>query len=140
MIVDYSFKVTWGDIDAAGIVFYPNFYKWMNEATHEFLGKIGWSVSALFEKERISVPLLETHCEFKSPLLFEDVVTIRSSVVEVRNKVFKMRHKFYRDEQLIAEGYEVRAWTLFKDQPKAQPIPDNLREKMLLHDQQASKV
>ena len=37
MIVDYSFKVRWGDTDAAGIVFYPNFYKWMDEATHEFL-------------------------------------------------------------------------------------------------------
>jgi 4-hydroxybenzoyl-CoA thioesterase len=140
MSVDYEFKVRWGDTDAAGIVFYPNFYKWMNEATHEFFAKIGLPASTLFEEEQIAIPLLETHCEFKSPLLFEDIVNIRSSVVEVRNKVFKMSHQFYRGDQLIAEGYEVRAWTLFKDKPKAQPIPDNIREKMLFHYLQTSKV
>jgi 4-hydroxybenzoyl-CoA thioesterase len=132
MTINYEFKVRWGDTDAAGIVFYPNFYKWMNEATHEFFAKIGLPISTLFEEERIGIPLLETHCEFKSPLLCEDVVIVRSVVVEIRNKVFKVSHQFYRGEQLIAEGYEVRAWTLFKDKPKAQPIPDDVRKKMML--------
>lgn len=132
MTIDYEFKVRWGDTDAAGIVFYPNFYKWMNEATHEFFAQIGLPISALFEEERIGIPLLETHCEFKSPLLCEDVVTVRSVVVEIRNKVFKVSHQFYKGEQLIAEGYEVRAWTLFKGKPKAQPIPDDVRKKMTL--------
>ena len=131
MIVDYSFKVKWGDTDAAGIVFYPNFYKWMDEATHEFFAAIGLPTSVLYAEQQVSVPLLEANCQFKSPLLFEDHVTVRSTVVELHQKVFKISHRFFKNEKIVAEGYEVRAWTSFKEKPKAHPIPNEVREKMM---------
>ena len=131
MIVDYSFKVKWGDTDAAGIVFYPNFYKWMDEATHEFFAAIGLPTSTLYAEQQVSVPLLEANCQFKSPLLFEDHVTVRSTVVELHQKVFKISHRFFKNEKIVAEGYEVRAWTSFKEKPKAHPIPNEVREKMM---------
>ncbi|WP_412676029.1 acyl-CoA thioesterase [Bacillus paramycoides] len=131
MIVDYKFRVRWGDTDAAGIVFYPNFYKWMDDATHEFLAAIGSPSSALYVEQQISVPLLEANCQFKSPLFFEDHVTVRSSVVEMHQKVFKISHMFFKDEKMVAEGYEIRAWTSFKEKPKAHPIPNHIREKMI---------
>jgi 4-hydroxybenzoyl-CoA thioesterase len=130
MIVEYPLKVRWGDTDAAGIVFYPNFYKWMDEATHEYFTAIGFPTSTLYTEEQIATPLLEANCQFKSPLFFEDNVTVRSSVVELRQKVFKISHQFVRDEKIVAEGYEFRAWTSFKEKPKACPIPDKIREKM----------
>ncbi len=126
----YDFKVKWGDTDAAGIVFFPNFYKWMNESTHELFHSAGYPASKLFEKEKIGLPLLETHCNFKSPLVFEDKVVLYSTVEEVRNKVIRVGHKFYKENQLIAEGYEVRAWTSFKGKPKAEVIPEEVRNKL----------
>lgn len=131
MIRDYTFQVRWGDTDAAGIVFYPNFYKWMDEATHEFLGSISLPSSKMFAEMQTSVPLLEAKCEFKQPLLFEDQVILRSSVEELHNKVFKMKHVFIKENSIVAEGYELRAWTSFKEKPKAQPIPAFIREKMM---------
>jgi 4-hydroxybenzoyl-CoA thioesterase len=131
MIVEYSFKVRWGDTDAAGIVFYPNFYKWMDEATHEFLAAIGFSTTFLLTEHQTATPLLEANCQFKSPLLFEDEVILQSEVVEMKQKVFKISHKFFKGEKLVAEGYGVRAWTSFKEKPKAYPIPDQVREKMM---------
>ncbi len=131
MIVEYSFKVRWGDTDAAGIVFYPNFYKWMDEATHEFLAAIGFSTTFLLTEHQTATPLLEANCQFKSPLFFEDEVILQSEVVEMKQKVFKISHKFFKDEKLVAEGYGVRAWTSFKEKAKAYPIPDQVREKMM---------
>lgn len=130
MTFQYEFKVKWGDTDAAGIVFFPNFYKWMNESTHELFGSVGYSVSKLFDEDQIGLPLLETHCNFNSPLFFEDKVVLHSTVEEVGNKVIRVSHKFYKDNQLIAEGYEVRAWTSFKGKPKAEVIPEEVREKL----------
>lgn len=131
MIYQYEFVVRWGDTDAAGIVFYPNFYKWMNEATHDYFTAISYPASKLFAEEQIGMPLLETHCIHKSPLFFEDKVVLHSSVEEVRNKVFKMSHRFFVGDRMVAEGYEIRAWTSFKEKPKAVPIPDELRQTML---------
>ena len=131
MVSDYKFQVRWGDTDAAGIVFYPNFYKWMDEATHEYFSAIGSPSSKLYKEERIGLPLLEANCVFKSPLFFEDFVTVQSSVSELQNKVFKIQHVFLKDKTLVAEGFELRAWTSFDGKAKAHPIPEKIRERMM---------
>jgi len=121
-------KVNWGDTDAAGIVFFPNYYKWMDTAGHEFFGSIGYPSSKLYTEEKIGLPLLETHCEFKSPAYFEDEIELVTRVQEVGNKVIRLSHEFYRGETLLAKGYVVRAWTNFAMDPiKAVPIPEHIR-------------
>ncbi|MGD8191459.1 acyl-CoA thioesterase [Brevibacillus ginsengisoli] len=125
----YEYKVKWGDTDAAGIVFYPNFYKWMDQATSELFYQLGFPLSKYFVEQKIGLPLLETHCVFKSPALFEDSLQIVSKVEELREKVFRVNHEFYRGETLLASGYEVRAWTSFhQSKPKAVPIPEEVRK------------
>ncbi|KOS68824.1 4-hydroxybenzoyl-CoA thioesterase [Lysinibacillus contaminans] len=133
MAVDYSFKVRFGDTDAVAIVFFPNFYRWMDEATHEFFTELGHPTSELLSIEKISTPLLDSKCEFKTPLFFEDEVIVKTEVAEIHNKVFKLSHTFYRGETLVAEGYTLRAWTSFKGQPKAFEIPDYIRKKLIAH-------
>lgn len=127
----YEFKVRLGDTDIGGIVYYPNFHKWMDEATHEYLGAIGLSSSKLFSEQNIGIPLLESKCNIYSPLFFEDCVEILSSVEELHNKVFKIKHQFYKDGHLVAEGYEKRAWATFDGKLKAYPIPHDIRKKMI---------
>ena len=36
----YKVKVEWGDCDPYGIVFYPNFYKWMDNSQWNYFNKI----------------------------------------------------------------------------------------------------
>lgn len=133
MAIQYTFKVRWGDTDPARIVFFPNFYRWMDEATHEFFSEIGYPTTELMTKDMIGLPLLESKCEFRSPLVFDDEACVVTKVTEIHNKVFKLSHTFYKGETLIAEGYTLRAWTSFVDQPKAVKIPDDVREKFQKH-------
>ena len=126
----YKFKVAFGDTDAAGIVFYPNFYKWMDQATHDFLGNAIMPFSKLMEEKEVTTPLLEAFCQFKSPLKFEDNVEVQSQVIEIKNKVFKIEHTFQRDGETVASGYEVRAWVSMADGFKAVPIPEDIQAKI----------
>jgi acyl-CoA thioester hydrolase len=107
----------------------------MDEATHVYFTAIGYPSSKLFAEHLVGTPLLEANCRFKSPLFFEDKVVVRSSVEELHNKVFKISHQFLVNERIVAEGYEMRAWTSFKEKPKAQPIPEEIRKKMLPKEQ-----
>jgi len=130
--VEYTFTVKWGDTDGAGIVFFPNFYKWMDEATHDFFNQIGFKSSKLYEEHKIGFPILESKCEFKTPLLFEDEVTVVSTISELHDKVFKLDHDFYKNGMKVAGGYTLRAWTSFSGpKPKAVQIPKEVREAML---------
>ena len=66
--MEYKVKVQWGDTDAAGIVFYPNFYKWMDEATHEFFSS-NWVIRQMtLFKENIAFPLLKRIVILNNPL------------------------------------------------------------------------
>ncbi|MFB4162437.1 acyl-CoA thioesterase [Alteribacillus sp. JSM 102045] len=128
----YDIKVAWGDTDAAAIVFYPNFYRWMDQATHELFEAAGYPASKLQKEEQVILPLLETFCQFKSPLVHEDRVSIHSEVTEINNKVFKVEHQFRKGEQVVAEGYEKRAWTSTAEgKPKAAPVPSFIKNVLL---------
>ncbi|WP_181348086.1 thioesterase family protein [Thalassobacillus sp. CUG 92003] len=128
----YDIKVRWGDTDAAGIVFYPNYYKWQDESTHELFEAAGYSVSKLQKEELVIIPLLEAFCQFKAPLVFEDKVSIKSEVKEINNKIFKVEHLFFRSGELVALGYEQRAWTSTAEgKPTAVPVPDSIQATLL---------
>ncbi|WP_050184094.1 acyl-CoA thioesterase [Domibacillus robiginosus] len=135
----YSIKVVFGDTDAAGIVFYPNYYRWMDQATHELIGKAVMPVSRLQSEENIVLPLLEASCQFRQPLHFEDKVEVHSEVIELKSKVLKIKHAFKKEGQLIAEGYETRAWaSLTNGSIAAVNIPNAVRN--VLENQQKEIV
>ncbi|WP_363549455.1 thioesterase family protein [Caldifermentibacillus hisashii] len=125
----FKVKVYFGDTDAAGIVFYPNFYRWMDQATAELVGCTIMPTSKLYSDRNILLPLLETHCQHRLPLFYEDIVEIHSEVTEIKNKVLKVEHTFKRNDEVVAFGYEIRAWTTKQEgRLKAVPIPEDVKE------------
>jgi YbgC/YbaW family acyl-CoA thioester hydrolase len=103
------FRVEWGETDTAGIIFYPNYYRWFDRATHELFRAAGMPISELI-KQGYAHPILETGSRFLQPLFYDDAVTLETTIVELKTKTFKLEHKVRRGDQLIAEGFEVRAW------------------------------
>lgn len=123
----HSFQVYFGDTDAAGIVFYPNYYRWMDQATHEFFKAKGLSMASLQKEKSIFVPLVEANCKFKQPLFYEDQVEIHTKVVEIKNKILKLEHLFVRGKDEIATGYEVRVWTSKQNgRLQGETVPQNI--------------
>lgn len=131
--MEYRFKIRFGDTDAAGIVFYPNYYRWMDEATHEFFGSLGFPTDELMA-QKFATPLLEANCVFKSPGYFNREIVVTTKVEFLREKVFKLVHEFKDSDTVIAQGYEVRAWvSLEGGKPKAQPIREDIKEQLSNH-------
>ncbi|MFJ8261964.1 acyl-CoA thioesterase [Rummeliibacillus sp. NPDC094406] len=128
--MEYRVKVHWGDTDAAGIVFYPNYYKWMDEATHELFSRIGYPTQQLLE-EQIIIPLLETHCVFKKPVQYNVDLSVQLHVDYVKDKIFKVIYSFFLENNLVAEGYSVRAWATLGENLRAVSIPNQVRDLLL---------
>ncbi|WP_242968636.1 thioesterase family protein [Sulfobacillus sp. hq2] len=126
-------KVAWGDTDAAGFVFYPNYFAWFDEATHHFIGSLAQSSPQWFTVERIGFPLLEASIQFFAPLHFGDPIEVSTTVEHVGNKSMTLLHDIVCRGQRIAHGREKRAWVTFKDveTPVAIPIPETVRPELL---------
>ncbi len=103
-----QYYVQWGDTDAAGIVFYPNYFRWFDHAALEFLRSLGWPLEALKAQFQAVAPIIEAGCRFQQPLRYHDLLTIETMVTEVRTRSFRLEHHLSRGDEMIGLGYEVR--------------------------------
>lgn len=118
-------RVRWGETDAAGIVFYPNYFVWFDVATHELLRDGGMRIGYGF-------PLIESGARFHAPLFPDQTFTIESRIAEIRSKAIRVEHTVRRGEVLIATGFEARVFAkLLPKGIEATQIPDDLREWLL---------
>ena len=127
----YGVDVQFGDCDPAGIVFFPNYSRWMDAASHHYFTACGvppWrEVTEL--PGCIGTPLLEIHTRFHASATFGETLQIHSTVDEWRGKVFIQRHRLTRGDTLVCEGTETRALCVRRDDGglKAVPMPEFVR-------------
>jgi acyl-CoA thioester hydrolase len=99
-------KVHWGDTDAAGIVWFPRFLGWFEDAEEELYAALGRPRQALLEELRFGMPRVELQTKFHAPARAGEIVRIGlASRVENPRRI---RHAFEirRDDtqQLVASG------------------------------------
>lgn len=123
-----EYCVTFGETDRAGIVFYPNYYKWFDMATHAFFKSINMPTKELEATEQIILPLLEANCKFERPLTDDDELLIVTTVAEINTKTFKLTHEIFSNGLRTSHGYELRGWVKKEgNRLSAVPIPDSIR-------------
>jgi len=130
----YSVRVEFGDCDPAGIVWFPNFFRWIDAASRDFFVQCGvppwratehsWGV--------IGTPLVDTHSRFLLTASYDDMLQIHTSIVEWRAKSFVQRYRVMRAHEVIMECDEVRIFAGRRTDPpgaiRALPIPPQIRE------------
>ena len=93
-----SIHVEFGDCDPAGIVWFPNFFRWFDAGSRRFFIACGVPTWKELEKTTgiIGTPLVDTRARFVKPASYGDEVIVETSVPEWRGKSFVMRHRILR--------------------------------------------
>ncbi|GAC1421980.1 MAG: hypothetical protein NVSMB5_15390 [Candidatus Velthaea sp.] len=107
-IAHYTFRVRFSETDAAGIVFYPNFFMYFDLAMHELLRGAPVDLAGLMRTSGLGFPIRESGGSFSAPLFAEDEITIESQITEVRTRSLRVEHTIRRGSKDIARGFEVR--------------------------------
>lgn len=131
-VITYSVRVEFGDCDPARIVWFPNFFRWIDAASRHFF--IGCGVPPWHETEAqrgiIGTPLVDTHARFVKTASYGDTLVIHASVAEWRDKSFVQRYRMMRGEDLIMECDEVRIFAVRREDGqgiRALPIPPDIK-------------
>jgi 4-hydroxybenzoyl-CoA thioesterase len=124
-------EVQFGDCDPAGIVFFPNFSRWMDAASLAFFMQCGvppWR-ELVNTRGIVGTPLLEIHTRFLKAATYGEQLTVLTCVEEWRAKAFIQRHRVTRGDDLICEGTEVRAFVVREEggRLRAIPVPEDIR-------------
>lgn len=94
------------ETDAAGIVHFANFFRYMEQAEHEFLRSLGTSVMlAQPDGSRLSWPRVHADCDFLGSIRFEDELKICLSIGRLGDKSITYKFDFFSSgDKLIARG------------------------------------
>ncbi len=109
----FEFRVAWGDCDEAGIIFYPNYFYWMDCAYQGLLRNVGLDQRKLIERfSFLATILVGANAEFRAPASYEDVISVDAVISSWGEKSFRISYRGMRGDDLIFEGYEKRVWAV----------------------------
>ncbi|MGY6695261.1 MAG: acyl-CoA thioesterase [Roseinatronobacter sp.] len=107
-----TFEISFGDCDPAGIVFYPNIFRWMDASFHAML-RVAGGHSALCEKfGSVGLGLVDAAAQFKNTMRNDDTLTIRVEMAEWSRRTLTLAYTGEVDGTTVFTGREVRC--LFK--------------------------
>jgi 4-hydroxybenzoyl-CoA thioesterase len=124
-IITYTQRVEFGDCDPAGIVWFPNFFRWIDAASRHFFTECGVPRWAELEKTTgiIGTPLVSTTSNFLKTASYGDTLQVRCHIAEWRDKSFVQRYRLVRArpdgaDDVIMECDEVRIFATRRDDGK----------------------
>jgi YbgC/YbaW family acyl-CoA thioester hydrolase len=121
-------RVQFHETDAAGMVHFSWFYRYMEEAEHALWRAAGLSVA---EVQDVFFPRVSASFDFKNPLRFGDEFEVVIRVAGFSEKTIRYACAVVRGETPIASGTLVAACVSVRPgQPlKAVPIPQAIRDR-----------
>jgi 4-hydroxybenzoyl-CoA thioesterase len=126
--------VDWGDCDPAGIVYYPSYFRWCDQASHRLLAGAGATHSTRDGPWTEGTPLVAAECAFKRASQPGEKLSVESHVSRFGRSSFTITHVF-RDAtgEIAAQGTETRIWakkTGGARSLKAVPIPQEVKQRL----------
>ena len=77
-------KVRFGDIDHAGIAYYPNLYHYLHIAFEEFFEEFaGTPYPDVLDKEKVGFPTVKVETQFLKPIRYGDTLAVTLSVPRI---------------------------------------------------------
>ena len=72
-----NIRVRYAETDKMGVVYHANYFVWFEVGRCELLRAVGKSYRDL-EDAGIRLPVIEAHCEYKSPALYDDELVVKT--------------------------------------------------------------
>lgn len=101
------------DTDLAGIVHFANYYRYMEQAEHEFFRSMGLVIHGTLPDGTVfGWPRVAASCSFKSPARYDEIIEIEVSVLRITSRSLTTGYEFKRGNDLLATGEMKTAYCL----------------------------
>ena len=123
-------RVYYEDTDAQGVVYYANYFRFMERGRTEWLRALGVDQVALMQDERRIFVVTETKAEFIAPARFNDEVVVTARLAGLTRATFDIEQNIYLgdpDGKLLLRG-SVRAAYINADTMRPTRVPASIFE------------
>lgn len=127
-VFEWPVRVYYEDTDAQGVVYYANYFRFMERARTEWLRALRVDQKKMLEDDRQMFVVVSTRADFIAPAAFNDELIVTAELAALTRASFDIRQNIYRnqnDRELLLRG-EVKAALLDADSHRPQRVPRSL--------------
>ena len=125
-----SVRVYYEDTDAAGIVYYANYLRFIERGRTEFLRALGHDQNLLM-RQGIAFAVRSVSAEFLKPAKLDDLLSVETGVASLGRAQLTFAQRVLRDTEVLLDA-KIRVVCIDPGRGKAIPMP------RLIHDQLAA--
>ncbi len=106
-------RVYYEDTDAQGVVYYANYFRFMERARTEWLRSLGVDQPKLMYEDRRIFVVTETRAEFIVPAKFNDELVVSARLAKLTRATFEIEQNIYLKEldgTLLCKGSVTAAY------------------------------
>jgi len=125
---EWPVRVYYEDTDAQGVVYYANYFRFMERARTEWLRSLGVDMVALMEDERRIFVVADVQAKFLAPARLNDHLIVSARLTNLTRVSFDIEQNIYRDDsdgELLISG-NVKAAYLDADSMRPKRLPPSL--------------
>ncbi len=121
-------RIYWEDTDAGGIVYYANYFKFMERARTDWLRALGIEQEAFRQEHGRLFVVVDVEAHFRRPARYGELLHVTCEVAEAARASLTFKQEIFRQGvggELLLDG-RVRVACLDAESYRPRPLPDRL--------------
>ena len=114
------------DTDAAGVIFFVNYFNFAHETYELFLQEIGYSLRRIIQQESFLLPIVHAESDYHQMIELEDEITIVLNVNRIGSTSFTLVYDYFLKNQELVGSVKTVHVCVDKTTLKKRPIPEEL--------------
>jgi len=94
-------RVLYAETDKMGYLYYGHYAMLYEIGRSELIRDLGLNYRHLEEELGIMMPVLELSCRYLRPALYDDMLTIETTIVDRPTKMITFKHTIYNQDEAI---------------------------------------
>src|SRR5437660_12909736 len=92
-VVEARVRVRFAETDQMGIVYHANYLIWMEVGRVEYCRAAGIRYRDMEVDDGILLTVVEAHCRYTSPALYDEEVIVRTSIAEANPRMIRFGYE-----------------------------------------------
>ena len=125
-----TIRVRYAETDQMGVVYHSNYFPYFESARAESIQHLGFTYADM-EKMGVIMPLVDVHCRYLRPAIYDDLLTIKTLLKElpIHHKI-EFHHEVFNEKGELLAVAKIILYFMESQSMKKTTMPAALLEKI----------
>ncbi len=119
------------DTDAAGVIYFANFYRMAHSAYEEFMESIGFSIRYFLDEAEVVPLIVHSEADYKISVRTGDKLRVELKIEKVGSSSYVLSYNIFNDKNEIAAALKTVHVSVDKEKRTKVPLPEKFKETLL---------